>query len=387
MDLSYTNTTAGQIAERQPAESRKRENIICLHIELFDCLLEEQQEILKKYAGSSTGYSISRDVLIPEGFTLHALHYCIQRLFGWKNSHPRHFSVDSDTFEWMTSGKFTAWASLCGIYFLCWGCDDESLFWDDDFMDHQNYKLWLCKRYTKPFIYRGGGELYQENQKEINLIRKNFPLIKVMPPFNPYEVEDRSFVKISPLDDLTLEELSESITTEQDMNCLLERLAVTDILLERKQERCLHDDWMEKLYDSVMEEIDSRETGNGRPATVPVAGQLLYHYDYGDNWKASITREDFVADSRDDMAKELGERYPEAGLEWLSVIESVKKHTPVCVKADGIHVLDDVGGMTGFCSFLMNLYENPDRYERKNCREWAEKAGWSSRRINLKNML
>ena len=55
-----------------------------LHLELKDDNLDDEQKlILQKYGGSSTGDSISRDILIPSDMPLHHLHYAIQRLFGW----------------------------------------------------------------------------------------------------------------------------------------------------------------------------------------------------------------------------------------------------------------------------------------------------------------
>lgn len=43
--------------------------------------------MMKRYGESLTGNSITRDILIPADMPLHNLHYAIQKLFGFQNSH------------------------------------------------------------------------------------------------------------------------------------------------------------------------------------------------------------------------------------------------------------------------------------------------------------
>ena len=52
-----------------------------LHLELKDDYLNDAEKaILHRYGESSTGDSISRDILIPSDMPLHNLHYAIQKL-------------------------------------------------------------------------------------------------------------------------------------------------------------------------------------------------------------------------------------------------------------------------------------------------------------------
>lgn len=85
--------------------------------------------ILRDYAKVRKG--ITRDVLVSSEMTLHALHYVINRVFGWENSHLHHFMLPDEAFQRLTGGtnapvefgyteydgSFLRWADLCGVYF------------------------------------------------------------------------------------------------------------------------------------------------------------------------------------------------------------------------------------------------------------------------------
>ncbi len=67
-----------------------------LHLELrSDYLSDYHKRMLRRYGESSTGESITRDILIPSDMPLHNLHYAMQKLFGWQNSHLRSFYLPS----------------------------------------------------------------------------------------------------------------------------------------------------------------------------------------------------------------------------------------------------------------------------------------------------
>ena len=68
-----------------------------LRLELKDDYLSDyQKRMLKRYGESISGDSITRDILIPSDMPLHNLHYTIQRLFGWQNSHLRSFYLPEE---------------------------------------------------------------------------------------------------------------------------------------------------------------------------------------------------------------------------------------------------------------------------------------------------
>lgn len=174
-----------------------------LHLELINGGLDDDDlTILRRYGKMQT--AISRDIIIPATMTFHALHYAIQKFFGWQNSHLHHYSIPEIDFEEITQNKFYDWGRLCGILF----------------------------RYP----------------------------------------------------------------SDNDAD--------------------------------------------------------LYSYDYGDNWKVKITCSGVYYD-RDDFAQK--ERGADAG----QLLQLMKEEIPVCVATDGLGVLDDVGGMSGFCRFLRDMGNRP----------------------------
>ncbi len=63
-----------------------------LHLELTHPWLDDDQKhVLWQYADATREGALTRDILIPSDMPLHHLHYVIQRLYGWQNSHLRTF--------------------------------------------------------------------------------------------------------------------------------------------------------------------------------------------------------------------------------------------------------------------------------------------------------
>jgi len=89
-----------------------------LRLELRDeYLTEEQKRILRRYGESSTGETICRDILIPSDMPLHNLHYAIQKLYGWQNSHLRSFHLPEDVYLKLTGGTVKGWSDYVGVIF------------------------------------------------------------------------------------------------------------------------------------------------------------------------------------------------------------------------------------------------------------------------------
>ena len=75
-----------------------------------------------------------------------------------------------------------------------------------------------------------------------------------------------------------------------------------------------------------------------------------------------------------------------------SLEEIIAKHRPICIEKDGIELVDDVGGIGGFCEMLKTIYEadsynDEDMEKRNSMLGWAEMMGWTGRRISPKQTL
>lgn len=57
--------------------------------------------------------------------------------------------------------------------------------------------------------------------------------------------------------------------------------------------------------------------------------------------------------------------------------------------ADGLNVMDDVGGLYGFQDFLRTINsKNPDDAEEKeDLKSWAKGMGWTGRKVKAENIL
>ena len=189
---------------------------------------KEEREELLRYAKAESG--ITREVLIPGDMNLHALHYMIQSLFGWQNSHLHHFSISQDAFAQMTEGRFDKWTELCGKLFR-FGTDDmEDLYWDDDYEPGISVKSWLKSKYRAPYVQKAYADSLEGNLEGIADFKKRFSDIPM---------------------DILLEDLNSRVVFEEDYNTLLEGLTLHELL--------------------------------------PVFKDLYYLYDYGDDWCVHIS--------------------------------------------------------------------------------------------------
>ena len=334
-----------------------------LHLELKNDYLDDMEKmILRKYGQSSTGDSISRDILIPSDMPLHNLHYALQRLFGWQNSHLRRFVLPEEIYYRLTGGTVEGWTDLVGILFQPLSECEHDVFWDDDYQSG-SIKTWLKKKYTGPFLFRGIMEDFEWAQNDIKQLLERFPILEVKESFNEYmkringkSNEELQTIKKAPLIELTLEEMNNSIDIMGGTESLLEKLEAANVLAF--------------MDDDLGTEND----------IFPVTHELIYNYDFGDDWTVIITKE------KD--CKELLQKGCISKEELLEAeTTTITRHKPVCIHKDGLFVLDDVGGLHGFVDFLKEIYEGEDKEERRNNMIWAQGLGWSCRKISNKLIL
>lgn len=348
---------------------------ILLHMELVnERCRDDEKKLLMKYADATERGTITRDVLIPSDMPLHNLHYAIQRLFGWQNSHLRAFRLDEKDYERLTGSRVREWAKLVGILFQGLPEDEDDKFWDDDYI-YGNIKIWLRKKYTGPYVFEGYTEEYEEAKGSVDELIHRFPTVDVRESFYDYhertkgetggELEGIRIIKTAPILELTIRELMNSISFDSALDELLERLPVAEVL---------------GVKGAELAEFEEIQNWTEERILKPATDKLVYNYDFGDNWIVEITRPGNFGDLMEQSGTDT-ERL-------MKAMDTVReKHKPVCIGEKGGFVMDDVGGMGGFADFLYAIHVSKDREERVAFREWAKGMGWSKRKVDPEKML
>lgn len=328
-------TAAANQINHAPAEGtryqiirRNQAQTVHLHLALdIDGMSETESQILSNYAKVSSG--ITRDVLVPSTLTLHALHYLIQRAFGWQNSHLHHFALPQNVFISITESSFQTWRELCGVLFRFPDMPIDDLYWDNDYDGSVSIKSWMQQKYRGPYRYGGFGELHSTSQESLRGFISHFPQHTIA-------------VGSDSIDDVCMR------TGLGDPSTLLERLTIGDLMLSNGAA------YIDHLPDDLA--IGS-----------PITSSLKYYYDYGDSWEVNIS---VIEDSPE------AENHPE-----VAALER-----PLCIAADGLDVLENIGGVPGFCKFLTDLNNNTSRIQ-SSAQEIARTYGWTGKNRKVSSIV
>ncbi len=389
--------------ERLPAFP---DGVMRLHMELISDG-EDCNAVFKKYGGVKYGDTISRDVIVPSDMPLYAIHFLIQRLFGWQNSHLHSFELPEDVRDRVTEDRLALWASLVGILFRSPFMDENAQFWADDYRGG-SFKNWMTKKYTGPYYSRCSEEGYIKSQKSLKPVNEDlrensdyYVLWKIdedgkririldecpvenyigrkMDPPKPWSEDMKTELEIVKAEDAPITRLSFDESSAFD---LLERLPVSTVI-------SFAPDYVEEsgraLLDSIKDEIDEvvkekRTRLYEEVLPFPFTDTLIYSYDYGDSWHVRITARGECFDLIDDgrITQEEVDR---------AQIKCRELYRPVTIAVDGEMLLDDVGGVYGYAEFLKTInddYKNdpdyvpdPDidrdmREEKRSTLSWAK---------------
>lgn len=381
-----------------------RPEVLRLYLELdMKYVGDEELQILKKYG--SMKQAISRDILVPADITLHALNYTILRMFGWQNGHLHNYSLPEKVFEELTENQFSTWSKMAGVYFRFPTEDYEDIYWDDDYKEGESIKSWMKRKYTGPYRYKGHGEHYLINQMEVQSMFSKCDEITV-PEFD-FKAEEQPKPYNVKLREATVDQVIHAFS---DIMCheLIERLPLKDVLrvkneaeadlaevkkyikteLSKIDIRGTIEEYRNKRFGSVKREKEFLEKYN--IPTLPVAEQLHYSYDYGDGWEVLITCKNAYKINEVALWHDMEGKEADVSVDNLE--EVIAKHRPICIEKDGIELVDDIGGIGGFCSMLQTIYEcdmndQDELDERNSTLEWAEMMGWTGRWIDPKQTL
>lgn len=368
---------------------------------------EEEQRVLHSYGRVKYGDRITRDIAVPEDMPLYALHYMIQRAFGWENSHLHSFRLPETVFSRLTENSVLNWLELVGVLFRSPLMGEEDRFWADDY-EKGSFRNWLKRKYTGPYLSLNHGEGIVQCRRDVYKIMKEFP-----------EVRTASLTDIFTY-------------YERDPKQLLERLSIGDLLAVRdvedtdntgktdasafagkaeKNRTEISDTYGKFMTRERKADIESiLESGVDEPNVQPqiscCTDTLLYEYDYGDGWLVRITAPGNCAD----LVRQGRITEQELARVFLTVEETYR---PVCLAADGLPVLDDVGGMDGYIRFLRGINKEKEKvfwnekgvaegwsreeyldaipdnwdYDQEGTLEWARSLGWTGRMSRPEKLL
>ena len=374
-------------------------DVMRLHMELVHYSGEkpdhEQLEVLKRYGEVKYGDTITRDIIVPSDIPLYALHYVIQRLFGWQNSHLHKFSLPNKINEKITGGTVKQWLKYVGIIYRSLEISDEDVFWADDYFGG-SFKVWMTKKYTGPYRSCCFAESYYESQLEMSRVDDGDYYVRYLKIGDKLEP-----VSACPIDAIRRDDLSE-IKNRTDEHAEVLRFEDVPLvalmsyfernpydLLERLPISCLispeySDVDPKDLLKQMKGELRLlKKSGISEPSfqclPVPMTDTLVYHYDYGDGWCINIRAMYDCAD----LVKQ--GRLSQKEIDRLN-IKCRELYRPVTLAIDGEMLLDDVGGIGGYIQFLQSI--NPDlesmneeqkRYAKQNEKEyleWAKMQEW-----------
>ena len=362
-------------------EEKKDGKVLKLHLELMEDFGEEELAVLRKYGKVERG--ISRDILVPAHMPLHNLHYAIQKAFGWQNGHLHHFRYEDALFEDLFHKQFVSWVPFCGLYFRFPSEDFDDIYWDDDYKEGRSVKSWLRSKYSGPYYYGGNSEHYLTAQLTARFFMQANKTVEIGPSFDAYQQgkKGRTSYKI---EDVPMEAMKRYFTV--GMNELLERIPVGQLIgLEQTNSEELTALLRSSLqsFDENLKELSAcneRRDDEARAALVrktdypvlPLSDCLLYRYDYGDDWTVKIT---VVEEVEGELRNQV-----------------LNEERPICMAADGLPVMDDVGGIGGYCELLKVVKGKEETgtgvFESKeDAKEWARMMGWTGRMSKVENIL
>ena len=449
MSNSYFAQYPGVIADRELPEGNvdwknfKAANvdIMRLHLEL---VMEEHSEeekaerlrVLRSYGDVCYGESISRDIIVPADMPLYALHYVIQKAFGWQNSHLHSFTVPEERLLNLTWDTMAGWLDMVGLVLRSPLMGEEERFWADDYDEDMDFNYWLRKLYTGPYQSLCHGEGYlqcEEDMEKLTDMLSDYATVTytTFKDFGetvatgldwPRRGDKKEKHKTSKTKEFTDKHgnisWTETILAEEiplralrrvfdtDIYELLERLPLEQVLAVGDHQLIDEDHPMaatEEIlddYDDFMNYMDMTDDLSEitedlpwlQPSVPSFTDELLYEYDFGDSWKIRITGSWGAAD----LVK--AGRLTQEELD-AAILKLYKTYRPVIIAQDGCNLVDDMGGAHGLIEFLRAIHpaqekaywaaqeeawqEMPDNgvFDTKaGSLEWARSLGWSRRK-------
>ena len=263
------------------------------------------KEIIASLGKSSSGL-IVRDFIVPSDMPLWALHYALEKAYGFLNGHLHAFHLLKEDFINLNDNRAGEWRKNIGRLFKSPTRREDEDYWMDDY-NSGSFSNWRKKKYTGPYIYKGFYIYIEAWQKDFDMYLTRFgPSFVVGQTGKEY-----SFEVVRPLKGYTHDLFNEHIYEFDDMP--LEKVGYL----------------FEYDYQDLVETLTIKEL-------YQVAKSFIYEYDFGDGWE-------IVIEISEEVDKE----------DEVYVNETYK---PLMIYYDGLNLIEDVGGIGGFCDFLFTIY-------------------------------
>lgn len=328
---------------------------IYLHLELdTKYCSDDEVQILKKYANIKHGSTISRDILIPYDMTIRALHYTIQKLFGWMGKYDYVMKLPDSIFDYITKAEPEKVLELSGVLFKCPTEMDDEFFVSFDCPKLTDFENRFSNYYTGPYADFASEEDYSTITREVLSLLDEIT----------EENKRNGTIDDDVLSDLYSGDPEEDEKARINSNKLLERLNVASVLTYEGDNISTNLKYVK--YDSV-KEYDN-ESGM-QPKVLPLTYKLIYIYDSKKKWTVNVTMpEDFSA-----LTFDKGVTYEEIVIAKDKVRESYK---PYCIFRDGANVMENLTNLPGFCKFLTIINESKDAKEKKAVFKYGRRRDW-----------
>ena len=290
-------------------------------IKLHTYLKEDEycnyKEIIS-YLGKSSSGLIMRDFIVPSDMPLWALHYALEKAYGFQNAHLHSFHLLNEDFIKINKNNTGEWRKHIGVLFKSPTRCEEEDYWADDYTSG-SFNNWRKKKYTGPYRYKGFYFTPKDWQDDFNEFLNRFGPSFVLGTTQ----SGHGFEVIRPLKEYNHDLVNEHI------------YKFDDIPLDKINRLFEYD------YKDLLETITVS-------ALAKICSSFIYEYDFGDGWEIII-----------EISNEIDQK-EEAYVE--------EHHKPLMVSYDGLNLIDDVGGISGFCRFLYTIY---------NLKEVRENQSWS----------
>ena len=339
---------------------KREDNLVYLYLEIDNrrCT-EKETKILKQYAGVKYGETISRYIVMPQDMHLEALHYAIQRLFGWIDRYRYAFKLPDDVFYSITKDNVCKWASLTGDLFSYIWSDNEAGYFNPLFQDNKEVDIeeFFAQQYTGPYIagYR---------------FSKMHSVIKTAVQMELEKLSDNNdsvaAFNIENLSTFTSGDVKKDDFLKENANTLLPCMYVSSVLAA-KGEKVGTDQEIPK-HGRYYRNIEDTEV-------LPLTHKLIYTYGGESKWVVNIVRLKNFSSLIED------------GLVCMSRVNDAEnavkeKHRPFCVFKDGANVLDDVDDLPGYCEFLHDIFEGCNIEKMKKALKFGRRRDWHIEEMN-----